>query len=421
MDKNIKKIRGQYFTTKERVLNTLVSLIENNGNILEPSAGEGHIISTIEKKLNKNVFGVELDINKINNKICDSNIIEENFFNFINYSESYETIIGNPPFVKLKNVENQTINILPEKIPANGNLYYFFIKYCVSLLKENGELIFIVPKEWLYNVSSKFTRDYLSQNGNFTHFIDCGEEKLFEDADVPALCIFRYQKGYNGDLKYYETLDNFYSNIFVLKKAIYSNTIIFTNNLNNSKKISDYFDVKVGLVTGAEKIFKIDKSSNFDHNYLIDIVSTNKKKYKYIFLENTKDIDSIPENIKNYLLNNKKKLLNRKIKKFDEKNWWKYGALRNIKLMNSEKNRIYGLMKTRNSEIFWSGKKFEYFGGGVIGLFLKEGLNIDLEILVNHLNSDEFKKIMNESNMYTNNKVTITPSVLANLPFPFLT
>ena len=49
---NMKKIRGQYFTTKKRVLEVLTSLIQNNGNILEPSAGEGHIVSEIEKKIN---------------------------------------------------------------------------------------------------------------------------------------------------------------------------------------------------------------------------------------------------------------------------------------------------------------------------------------------------------------------------------
>jgi adenine-specific DNA-methyltransferase len=417
MDNNIKKTRGQFFTTKSRVLDALIGLIKNKGTILEPSAGEGHIANYIEKKLDRDVVCVELDEEKVLNKVCDSTIKIDNFFNYIKTSGNFNTIIGNPPFVKLKNVEKTTIDLLPEKIPGNGNLYYFFIKYCVTLLEDGGELIFIVPKEWLFNVSSKFVRDYLESNGNFTHFIDCGEEKLFDDADVPALCIFRYEKGYDGKMKYYNTLDNFYSNNFELKTVSYSNTIIFTNKKYNDTKLSDYFDVKVGLVTGAEKVFKIEDNSELSPEYLIDIVGTDRELSKYLFLDDVKIFEDLPQNVKTFLLENKKKLINRKIKKFDETNWWHYGALRNFVTMNSNRKRIYGLMKTRGDEIFWVGNEFEYFGGGLVGLFIKEGVNIDLDSVVTYLNSKEFKVIMEESNMYSNNKVSITPSVLSNLPF----
>ena len=420
MDNNFKKNRGQFFTTRDRVLDVLVSLINNNGTILEPSAGQGHIIKHIEKKLNRDVVGVEIDENKIKDKVCESNIINDNFFNFLKTNDKFDTVIGNPPFVKLKNVELNTIDLLPEQIRANGNLYYFFIKYCANLLNNNGELIFIVPKEWLYNVSSQFVRDFLSENGGFTDFIDCGEEKLFDDADVPALCIFRYQKGHKGDMKYYETIDKYHENKFTTKKVIITNVITFSTERYEGKKISDYFEIKVGLVTGAEKVFKIDENETFDDEYMIGMVGTDKIKTKYLFLDNINDFELLPNNLKNYLNLNKKKLINRRIKKFDNTNWWHYGALRNISSMNSDRRRIYGLMKTRNTNIFWEGDEFEYFNGGVVGLFLKDGLDIDMKSAIKHLNSQEFKKIMEDSNMYSNNKVSITPSVLSNLPFPFL-
>jgi adenine-specific DNA-methyltransferase len=420
MDNNLKKSRGQFFTTKNRVLDALVSLIKNEGTILEPSAGQGHIIKAIEDKLNIESVGVELDSTKVETKVCNSQIKINNFFNFITDCGLFNTIIGNPPFVKLKNVEGDTIKSLPEKIPGNGNLYYFFIKYCAALLEDNGELIFIVPKEWLYNVSAQFLRDYLSENGGFTHFIDCGEEKLFDDADVPALCIFRYQKGYNGTLNFYETLDNFYSGKYVKKQTTYSNTIVFSDEVYVGKRISDYFDIKVGLVTGAEKVFKVGNDTELSDELLINIIGTNKTSSKYIFAENFTNIDNIPTDIQNYLLNNKEKLIGREIKKFDETNWWCYGALRNFEIMSSNRKRVYGLMKTRENEVFWKGNEFEFFGGGLVGLFLKNGVEVNLDEVVRHMNSKEFKKIMKDSNMYSNNKVSITPSVLSNLPFPFL-
>ena len=141
---------------------------------------------------------------------------------------------------------------------------------------------------------------------------------------------------------------------------------------------------------------------------------------KYIFADNVESFQNIPIDIQGYLLNNKKKLISREIRKFDETNWWCYGALRNVDVMNSNRKRIYGLMKTRENEVFWKGTEFEFFGGGLVGLFLKNGIDIDLDEVVRHMNSEQFKKIMKDSNMYSNNKVSITPSVLSNLPFPFL-
>ena len=55
-------------------------------------------------------------------------------------------------------------------------------------------------------------------------------------------------------------------------------------------------------------------------------------------------------------------------------------------------------MKTRKNEIFWKGNEFEYFGGGLIGLFLKDGIDVDLDLVLRYINSDKFKVIMMESN-----------------------
>jgi adenine-specific DNA-methyltransferase len=419
MKNNLKKNRGQFFTTKKRVLDVLVSLIKNNGSILEPSAGEGHIVREIENNLHSNVISIEIDSEKIKNKVCNSKIECDNFFNFINKGQSFDTIIGNPPFVKLKKVEDDTIKLLPEKIPANGNLYYFFIKYCVNLLKDRGELIFIVPKEWLYNVSSQFVRDFLKETGGFTHFIDCGEEKLFDDADVPALCIFRFEKNYKNKVKYFTSLDDYNRGLFREINTIYSNTIYFSDFPNTGKTISDFFDVKVGLVSGAEKIFKLGENDLLDCECVINIIGTNKLPSRYIFIDNYDNVNDIPTDAINHLLPFKDKLLKRKISNFSDKNWWKYGALRNFESMRSDRVRIYGLLKTRNNEIFWKGNKSEFFGGGVVGLFLKSNINIDLDNVVKYLNSEYFKKIMRDNNMYSNNKVSITPSVLAGLPFNY--
>jgi adenine-specific DNA-methyltransferase len=414
---DIKKQRGQFFTTKEKVLNVLVSLIENEGEVFEPSAGSGHIISSIEQVYKRDIYACELDSEKVKTKVCESEIIVSNFFDYIKNNKKYPTVIGNPPFVKLKNVEMETLDLLPEKIKGNGNLYYLFIKYCIEVLEGNGELIFIVPKEWLYNTSSQFLRDFLKINGDFTHFIDCGEEKLFDDADVPALCIFRYQKGYVGKTKYYHSIEDYNSNTYKSKKTIYGNTVSFVTKKRSSSKISDFFDVKVGLVTGYESVFKLPYDTNLENECIIEMITTSKTLERYLFLDNFSSVDVIPSLTREYILLNKENLLKRKIKKFSDKNWWHYGALRNLELMRSDKPRIYGLMKTRDLNPFWVGAPNTYFSGGVFALFLKNGVDLGLQTITDYLNSSKFKQVLSEANMYSNNKVSFTSTAFSSLPF----
>lgn len=416
---DLKKQRGQFFTTKNKVLDVLTSLIHNDGLIFEPSAGSGHIVREIEIRIENQIIACEIDKEKVDNKVCKNEIIVDNFFNFIKKDIKFSTAIGNPPFVKLKNVEQQTLDLLPEKIMGNGNLYYFFIKYSIQMLNDNGELIFIVPKEWLYNTSSQFLRDYLSSVGNFTHFIDCGEEKLFDDADVPALCIFRFQKSYNGFTKYYNSIEDYQNNKFLNKKVSYGKTISFTNDNLRNKKISDYFDVKVGLVTGLESVYKLNDNIILEPECVIEMMTTNKTLSRYLFLDDFDSEDDIPQITHEYILDKKEQLLKRKIKKFSEKNWWKYGAIRNLNIMKSQKQRIYGLMKTRDKNPFWIGPPNSYFSGGVFALFPKTNVDIDLEKTVDYLNSTEFKKILSESNMYSNNKVSFTPTAFSSLSVDF--
>jgi hypothetical protein len=77
-------------------------------------------------------------------------------------------------------------------------------------------------------------------------------------------------------------------------------------------------------------------------------------------------------------------------------------------------------MKTRKPEVFWVGNPNELFGGGIIGLFLKDDVNLNLDNVADFLNSLEFKNIMKENNLYSNNKISITPSVFSGLPFPYI-
>ena len=85
----------------------------------------------------------------------------------------------------------------------------------------------------------------------------------------------------------------------------------------------------------------------------------------------------------------KSDLINRRIRKFTEKNWYEWGAKNYKKIkQNNGKNCIYVSNMTRASEICFQGK-VQYFGGGLIIMVPENKIN--LHKLVDYMNSDLFK------------------------------
>jgi adenine-specific DNA-methyltransferase len=212
-------------------------------------------------------------------------------------------------------------------------------------------------------------------NGTFTHIYHPHNEKLFDNANIDII-IFRYNKNNYIDKKV------LYNN--KLHNIINSNGLITFSNKENTNNImfKDYFDIYVGLVNGKEEIYKNSELGN------IKVLNGENKIDKYIYIEKYPCDD---EKINKYLLDNKKKLLERKIKKFNENNWFEWGAPRNITTINKNigKDCIYIYNLTRKKNISFIGN-VEYFGGSLIMLLPKKECN--LNNIITYLNSDIFKE-----------------------------
>ena len=111
----------------------------------------------------------------------------------------------------------------------------------------------------------------------------------------------------------------------------------------------------------------------------------------------------------------KDKLKNRKIKKYTDNDWWKYGAVRNLENMLSNKNRIYVAPKTRLTNPFFLGQSNELYSGSLLGIFPKKD-NIDLEKSITFFNSDIFKNRLKQFFIMIEDKFNFTPSVLGKIP-----
>jgi len=352
--------KGQYFTTNTTLQYTVLDFIKNNPKtILEPSIGRGDIVKYITENSN-----VDFDMYELDESIeLLENIDREkvNYGDFIkaNISKKYKTIIGNPPYIK----------------KSTGNLYLEFIEKCFNLLKIKGELIFIVPSDFLKLTSASKLLIKMMKSGTFTHIYHPNNENLFANASIDII-VFRY---YNWSKQKKKTLYNNQSKYLINTNGI----ITFSNTeITNSFIIGDYFNVYVGMVTGKESVYK---NNNFGN---ITLLNKKNVRDKYIFID---DFPTPNGNLNNYMLENKDILINRKIKNYTEKNWWVWGAPRNQKNIenNIGKKCIYVSNLTRNKEVAFEGN-VEYFGGALLMMIPKK--EVDLKKIVEYLNTDTFKE-----------------------------
>ena len=388
---SVEKELGQFFTIDNSLQQFVFDNVKyKNSELLEPSFGSGHLLLKF-KEYNKDYPMICYEIDKSINKVVKFNKYQTVYYSDFtthNITKKFKTIIGNPPYVKKS---------------KTNNLYIKFIELCYNLLDDKGELLFIVPSDFIKLTSASKLIETMTENGSFTHFLFPNNEKLFENASIDVL-VFRYEKGLKQDTSMVIRSSGpvIRSSGPVIRSSeektmyinINSGIITFSEDEMIGKKIEELFDVYVGIVSGKDEVYKNEIGN-------IEVLVSKSQKERFIYIES---FPSENENINNYLLENKEQLLKRKIKKFTEKNWYEWGAPRNIKTVkeNINKTCIYVNTITRNSEIAFIDK-VQYFGGSLLCLIPKissgsgelEGTGLSCEKLnkiVEHLNSSIFKK-----------------------------
>jgi adenine-specific DNA-methyltransferase len=358
--------KGQYFTSNAFLKQCVSDLVLNTPErVLEPSVGRGDLIDslcTVFKEVQFDMYEIDTEIEML--PCVDVEHLTYGDFLVQEVERKYKTIVGNPPYVKT----------------ATGNLYLDFVQRCHDLLDPEGELIFIVPSDFMKLTSAAPLLSHMMATGTFTHVIRPNDEGLFEHASIDVI-VFRYCLD--------PQLDRTVLYNDEPKRLIETNGIITFTSMDapvSTKKIGDYFDVFVGMVSGREGVFKNAEFGTMDVRNGKDAVD------KYIIL------DSFPsENaaLNAYLFEHKADLINRKIRRFNESNWFEWGALRNHGNVTDKMGEdcIYVRTLTRDVEVAFVDT-VSYFGGGLIALIPKAGAshNIDLTKVASFLNSSQFRE-----------------------------
>ena len=268
--KNKEKELGQVFTPLwivEMMLDKINYSKKYNildKKILEPSCGEGAFLVEIVKiyieksieenisleeikyNLENNIYGVEIDISCFKKCIENLNLIAKSFaldnvkwkisnsdYLLFKFEEKFDYIIGNPPYVRVHNLDEETKIFLKNNYSfcnkGTTDLYYaFYEKALAEINNIDGLVSFITPNSFMTNATGNKLRDYIIDRKFLKSLINFGEYQIFDNASTyNAIMLLSATK--SEDFDYFEFTDkiNFVnkikSNIFYKKNWNFSN------------------------------------------------------------------------------------------------------------------------------------------------------------------------------------------------------
>lgn len=345
-------IRGQVFTPA-RIVTLMLSLQQNRGRTLEPSAGDGAFSKHIP-----DCVAIELDA-----QVAPKGALLQNFFAYPS-AEKFSTVIGNPPYVRFQDIETATRALLDNKgFDGRSNLYLFFIKKAVEHLAPAGELIFIVPRDFIKLTAARTLNSWLYERGTITHWIETGDERIFRDA-VPNCAIFRFELGNYTRTTQWRALNDasWQTRIFTEMGG----QLAFLDQ-GLSVPFSSLFEVKVGAVSGSDPSFTHPEGNVEFVCSKTQATGVTRRMLYNVFHPG--------------LLPHKERLLARRVRRFDEANWWAWGRAYH----DTPNRRIYVNGKTRRPHPFFVHESTAY-DGSILAIFPKNpAMDVGLATtLLNH-------------------------------------
>jgi len=216
LNNNLKGVRKNYgmFFTPERIVDFMVNLIDirkhtgkNNLAILEPACGLAQFLIGIKRNLpalskKASLKGIEINsdvINYLTTLNIDNNIriIHDDYLMW-KTSSSFDLVIGNPPYgipspsehysIRIDSATKERYKTLYETWYGKYNVYGAFIEKSIKLLKENGQLIFIVPATFMILDEFRKLRNFLSRHGG-TAIIYLGPDVFRPEANVSSVVL----------------------------------------------------------------------------------------------------------------------------------------------------------------------------------------------------------------------------------------
>lgn len=432
--------------TPENYVDILLDSINYKQNlygkkILENSCGDGNILIAVVKRyisdcksygmdsneisigLEKDIYGVEIDLGhyntclkKLNELLKDENVksvkwkLYRRDYLKIDFGVKFDFIVGNPPYITYKELDNNTQKFVRQKFVTceNGKFdyCYAFIEKSISEMSDTGDMSYHIPSSIFKTVFGKKLREMLIIP--IIEIVDYKSEKVFKNALVSSAMIVCKNNNNQDNIRYIDR-SNGSSTLIDKKKLQNKYKWIFANDeIRGNYRFGDYFTVKHSVATLLNEAYVINEWEEGNDSVLVDgfalekdivvngfapktirQIKGNKIIFPYYYVNNqlcryTEDeFESKFPNTVNYLLQYYDKLNERK--KDSKARWYEYGRSQALSHLCRKKIIMSTVISDEVKLMILDKKSIPYSG-----VFIYSNGDKSLEEAVKILSSDRF-------------------------------
>jgi len=383
-------------------------------------------------------------------------------FNRPNNCNGFDIVIGNPPYIRVQNLEYTLIDQLKagyETALKRIDISLCFIELASKLIYKSGTACFITSNQFLTTEYGKAMRAYLLNKFFVKQNIDMGDLPIFDSA-MTYVSIFQFSKKRQEVMKYYpvSSMEHVFQMNYGVPELIDYKTLSDDNwNLKNYKMTSIYKKMKsnsvplenighcnAGLITGCDKILMFSEkelsSLPFEKEILLPVLrAENCSKYsaskpqKYViypyyerdgktFIYSEKELkEKFPKAYK-YLKTNEKELAERKDSRttFAEKGNW-YGLVRFGRKEMFNQPKIISPGEVQGHKFCLDYSKAGFSCARVFAITV-ENKNYDIKFVLAILNSEIMKSyIQSIASLKSGGYYQYSSNILNRCPIPSAT
>ena len=359
------KLRGGYYTPKAIAKYITEWAIRSaSDTVLEPSCGDGSFLEAVCSALADNgcqaesianqALGIELDpVEAEKASKYSATVINDDFFSFYRANESlYDVIVGNPPFIRYQNFNEEFRTIAFELMRKHGfhpnrltNIWLPFLLLSCKALKPNGRIGMVIPAE-LFQV------DYAAEARNFlSEFFDSlvlitFKELVFDDIQQEVILLLGEKTSAQKGIRVleFQSIDDLTNGMESLETAevkeldhstekwvkyyLSNEELQLLKKLHRDHRLTpttQLFELNVGLVSGENEFFVVSKETvgRFKLTaHVLPIVSKAEQVKGLFFTQQNMD-EIVEKNRRAFLFNPSDKPLDELTK--EERDYIEYG------------------------------------------------------------------------------------------------
>lgn len=199
-------------------------------------------------------------------------------FNYKGKSSGFDVIIGNPPYVRIQNLDDKTKEFIKKRWATakkhNVDLYIPFIELSLDLINTNGEICLITAKSYFDSEAGKEIRRILRDNRFIDEILDFNFFQIFDDV-ITYTSIIHLNKKEKENLFYHKVqnkeeltdLDNIkftkenYKDLPNDKIIIngHKHIINLKKIIGQEIKLSSKYPIRIGIATLRDSLYLINK------------------------------------------------------------------------------------------------------------------------------------------------------------------